>query len=257
MKKTFLTLIVATLLSLSLLAQKRTGPDSKFFGLKGPVKTVRLEITDIRSRDGKSVEDRRRLISLATYDEKGNMVEEVRYNQDGSVEEKEVFIHDGFQRQKATAYKGDGTVISNTVYSYDAEGKLITWSSYKEDGALLLKGTHMYRPDGKPLEGTIYNANGSVMSKTIFKYDSNGKPVEDAVYNSAGVMFQKNVHGKEDASILYNEDGSIGYQFVNKARTWEYDPQGNWIKQLTPSVVTRRDTKEEIVSVMYRTITYY
>src|SRR3954447_16324418 len=103
MKLSLVILIVATLLSPSILAPKRTGPDSKFYGFKGPVKTVRVEIADIKSRDGKSVEERRRLISSTTYDEKGNMVEEIRYNLDGSVLDRQVFIHDGVQRQKATA----------------------------------------------------------------------------------------------------------------------------------------------------------
>lgn len=250
--------VLGTLLAQSIVAQKRTTTDREFYLLKGPVKTVQVERAEIKSREGQATERPRRLLSLTTYDEKGNMLEELRYKDDGSIQDKRVFTHDGVRPQTEVVYKADGTVMSKSFYSYDSEGRLSGSSVYAADGVLLRKAIRTYGPDGKLAEAALYNPDGSLMNKTNFKYDSEGKQVEDIVYNSSDQVIQRSArNGDQFNLILYNGDGTIFHQSSRQAPTQEFDSHGNWIKQKALVTVTHSGLTEESAEVIYRTITYY
>jgi hypothetical protein len=258
MKKLFIMVALGTLLAQPIVAQKRTTTDREFWLLKGPVKTVQVERAEIKLKGGQATEGQRRLLSLTTYGEKGDKLEEISYRYDGSVQEKRVFTHDGVRPQTEVAYNVAGTVISKSFYGYDSEGRASGSSVYGPDGALLRKSVRTYASDGNLAVAASYNPDGSLINKTVFKYDSEGKQAEDIVYNSTGQVIQRSArNGDQFNVVLYNGDGTIFLQSARQTPTQEYDSHGNWIKQRASVTNTQSGLTEESGEVIYRTITYY
>ena len=254
--KLFSTLLLGLLLVYIISAQIRT--DKEVDGLKGEVKSVRLERTEIFQREGKPVEKARILQSVITYDEKGNKIEELRYNFNGSLAEKMVFARDDKGNQTKIIYKPDGTIDSKWVYNFDASGKMTGGAQYNSDGVLRLKMVRNFDARGKLIEGAMYAADGSLMNKTLFKYYAEGKQTEDAVYNASGTLMQKYMRSDiGDTVVLYDNDGEIRYKAISQSPSLELDSQGNWIKRSTLRTVTQGDKAEGVIEVVYRTIIYY
>ena len=68
MKRVLSVLIVATIWAV---ASAQTKTDREQAGLLGPVKTVRTEVSEVEPKDRKSVEARRVLVHVITYDVRG------------------------------------------------------------------------------------------------------------------------------------------------------------------------------------------
>lgn len=242
--------------SLNLSAQIRT--DKETDGLKGRVKSVSLERATISRRDGQSAETTRILLSVTTYDEKGNRVEEVRYNSNGSLAEKTTFARDENGNQTTTRYKADGTMSAKWVSTFDASGKMTSGAQYAPDGSLRLKMVRKFDANGKLIEGAMYNADGSLMNKTLFKYDAEGQQAEDTVYDASGVLMQKYIRSNTgDTVTLYDKNGAISYKSVSQSSSLEFDSHENWIKRTTPRTITQGEKVEEEIEVAYRAIIYY
>lgn len=253
--KNLLGVLMLNLLSFSTIhAQIKT--DLEIEGLKGPVKSVRFERAEILQGD--NVERARWLVSVTTYDEKGNRLEELKYNANGALLKKMVFTRDDKGNQMKIIYKADGTIDSKWIYNYDSRGKMTNGTWYDPDGTLRLKIVKTYDANGKLIEDAMYNADGSTKYKTIFTYDAKGNRVSDTAYSDTGAVANKSVWSKSGGDVtLYNNDGTIWYRASSQAPTLEYDPYGNWTKWSTPKKETRGSKAEEIIEVLYRTYSYY
>ena len=94
MKTTFIALLAFSLCLPLAGAEKKT--DVEKAGYKGRVKSVKVSSFDIEQIDGKLV--RTGLVfpgeNITKYDEKGNMLEEVRYGSSGKIRSKETRKYD-------------------------------------------------------------------------------------------------------------------------------------------------------------------
>jgi antitoxin component YwqK of YwqJK toxin-antitoxin module len=235
----------------------QTKTDLEIEGLKGPVKSIRFERAEFLQGASNPVEKWRFLESVTTYDEKGNRVEESRYNSDGSLFEKMVFTRDDKGNQTKTIFKANGTVDSKWVYAYDSHGRITNGAWYNSDGSLRLKIVKTYDVNGKLIEDAMYNADGSTRYKTLFSYDAEGNR-RDTAYSNTGSLANKSVWSKSGSNVvLYNNDGTISYEADSQSPTLEYDSHGNWIKWSTPKRVTRGNKTEEVIEVVYRSYIYY
>lgn len=251
-------LLLLLSLTLASFVNAQTLLDREMDGLKGKVKSVRVERASVLKRAGQLVEGARVLQSETTYDEKGNRLEEVRYSRNGAVEERVVSGRDENGNQTKTNYKPDGTIVSKWVYTYDAKGKMMGGAQYAADGTLQMKMVREYGADGKAISGAMYDANGALMNKTLFSYDEKGKQKKDVLYNAAGALMQEYARSAEgDTVVLYDNNGTIRLKSVSQAPAFEYDASGNWIKESISRTDTHGDKTAETIEVAYRTITYY
>jgi hypothetical protein len=245
-------------LSLACTASAQARVDRETDGLKGRVKSVRVERSKVRKRDGRTFEESKRLQSVATYDEKGNKLEEVGYNSDGAVTWKRVFARDDKGNRTETTYKADGTIDAKWVTTYDASGKMTGSAQYAADGSLRHKSVREFDANGKLITGAIYDANGSLMNKTFFSYDAKGPQARDALYNADGTLVQELVRTDTGYTVvLYDSDGSVRYKSFDQLPSSELDSNGNWIKQTTLRTILQGGKPEETEEVTYRTIIYY
>jgi YD repeat-containing protein len=169
-------------------------------GLAGPVKEVRHETSE--SAPGGGVARRGR---SASYDVKGNKIEERPFGPDGSVAQRFVYTFD--TQGRATGYeeyssglstprrhiyvlgeKGerveykivqpDGAAGEKRLYTYDAQGRLVEERLHEHKGHLLSRNVHTYDAAGRPVSQTRYDADGSISSVAKVSYDAQGRPVE-------------------------------------------------------------------------------
>jgi TonB family protein len=92
-------------------------------GLAGPVRRVRTEITKLSNKTGKAAEGQRALLETASYDIKGNKLENAYYPLAGE------------------------TLTGREVYKYDERGNISEMTLHASDGSLISKETYTYEFD--------------------------------------------------------------------------------------------------------------
>lgn len=256
--KKLIGVLVLLLLSVHIAAAQARA-DRERDGLKGKVKSVRVEMSQTARRDGRDVEDVRKLMEVRNYDEQGNRTEELRYSfVKGSLEERTVFSRDAAGNQLRVTYGPNGIMTSRAVDSFDRMGHPTESITYDPNGAVIRRGVSRYDANGRPIEGLMYNGDGSLSNKTIYLYDPQGKYLGFELRNASGNIMMKVTQNADSYEVArYDNEGAVEYRSTAQAPAYEYDSQGNWIKQTTRSSQTRAGITEEVIQVQYRTITYY
>jgi len=91
---------------------------------------------------------------------------------------------------------------------------------------------YTYDAGGKLAEESSYAADGSLLARSTFKYDEFGNIIEKTNYQTSNDLKDR---------LIYQ---------------YEFDSQGNWIKQIIAEAATESFTARP-VAVTYRIITYY
>ena len=179
-------------------------------------------------------------VFLAEYDSNGNILKYEGY------ENEQLMRHTVYTRDadgKATLmqkYAGD-VLLETAEYTYDSQGRNITFvrrdgsgnvlleaeSTYAADGAETYTGTHhngdrflyLYSPDGQMQEYFLYDSQGNQTSRCVYTYDSNGRLVEDWWYERDGTSSQTVYHYEGDllagtTSVYPDIDYTSECQFI-------------------------------------------
>jgi len=239
-------------------AQKKT--DLEIEGLKGRVRSVRVEWARLTVEGGKLVASPRRPQRLTIYDEQGNKTESMIFKHDGSILTKSVYGKDAQGNLVTASFDGNGKLIRRTVMMLNAQEQFPDVFVFGPNGEPLERSVRTRRADGRLTEEAIYDANGALLYKNVFSHDDQGKQTEFANYNSAGKLTQKTVWLNDGGihSIKYDERGNLWYESIHRASTIEdIDPQGNWTERHTPEKTTQEGHTREYVGVTYRAIEYH
>jgi YD repeat-containing protein len=198
--------------------------------LTGPVREVRHETSDSAPRGGAA-----RRGHSASYDVKGNKVEETHFGADGSVAQRIVYTFDA--QGRATGYeeysvgvgtprrhiyvlgeKGerveykllqpDGKPGEKRLYKYDAQGRLAEELLQEHKGQLLSRNVHAYDEAGRPVSQTRHDADGSVSSVAKISYDAQGRPLE-RTRHEGGVLTYR-IRYRYDARGRVVEQETVG-----------------------------------------------
>ena len=255
MQRWLITLSLALLCNASAGAQTKT--DREHDGLKGPVKSVRVELVEFAA-DGQTVLRQRHVQSMTSYDEQGNLFEELAYRPDGSFWSKKTYARDGEGRKIVTSYNRDGALSSQMIYTYDTAGRIAGWANYDAKGALKNRAVNTYDKDGHLTGGEVYNADGSLESRTVIMFDEEKKQPVNSFYDAHGALINKESLTSAGGDVIrYQPDGAVWMKETHGAAKFEYDAQGNWIKQTWPRSVTQDNKTVETIEVLYREIAYY
>lgn len=92
-------------------------------GLNGPVRRVRTELAKLATKSGNTVEGQRTVLETASYDIKGNKLENAYYPVAGE------------------------TLTGREVYKYDERGNISEMTLHGPDGSLISKETYAYEFD--------------------------------------------------------------------------------------------------------------
>ena len=85
-------------------------------------------------------------------------------------------------------YNSDGSLMGKILHKYDSQGNMIESTGYYSDGSLMEKYLYKYDSQGNMIEEARYNSDGSLDYKYLYKYDSQGNNIEKARYNSDGSL---------------------------------------------------------------------
>jgi len=168
------------------------------------------------------------------YDDRGNMVEILHYNNGPEVIQKDIYKFDdkNHEIEHDVYWKGnlDGKVIS----TYDYQSMIVTVSYYKGDGSFDMKNHYRIDDKGNHLED--YGWDGTLSAKSRYEYDAKGKIEKE--YSEAWEMDTTNAmivfqYDEQNNEILRTIT-DLNTQTVSSVKTdYTYDKFGNWIKQVT------------------------
>lgn len=236
MRKVLFVLIIGLLWNTPR-AGAQTSDDKGAADLHGAVKTVRHEMAEFTPGGGKRVAGRRTPVQAVTYDAKGNKVEQVGYNHDGSVALRLVYTYDaggrgtgyeeyaggaGNPRRHVYAFdeksrrseyrivQPDGSAGEKHVYKYDASGRLREESLQGHKGELISRNVYAYDDEGRQVSQTRYNADGSLSSTTSISYDERGKPAERVRFEGDTLTYRvRYVYDRKGRVIGQETAGSV------------------------------------------------
>ena len=241
--KTLMVAVLMALMSFVGHAQERSDADATY-ALKGPVRTMRVEIANFVSKDGGYVEGPRVPQMEATFNQDGNRTDLHIYNEKGALVRRIVMKFDGPKMTEALNYDGAGNMWLRIVNAYDTQGKVKEELTYNGDGSLRTKKTYQRDELGHAIETNEYNAQGVLLDQ--FKNDFDGPLLLTTVrkvYRENGSLASTTFYEpekKRSETIAYNPDGSVANKTVRTAQQLEqYGPDGSLQKTGTISVQTR------------------
>ena len=83
------------------------------------------------------------------FNQRGDVVEYVEYNVDGSLREKTLYKYDSQGNQiEESMYYSDGSLSYKHLYKYDSQGNKIEYASYDSDGSLKREEGYKDKYDG-------------------------------------------------------------------------------------------------------------
>jgi len=229
MRRIVIPLILAVALVGYALAQQKKS-DLEHAGLKGKVKTVKVEEAKISNKSGKPAEGKRVQLETQNYGENGMLVKSVRIDADQRGDY--FYSYDSSGSRLEFIRNATSSSRVKTEFKYDANGYRLEEVQTGDEG-LVARIVSVYDSKGFRTERRMYNKHG-LFARRTYTYGADGHPTEEAEYDPKG--------------------GLAGKQ----AYSYEVDSTGNWIKRIT-STLGMGDGKpvSEPAAVTYRTITYY
>lgn len=281
-----LLLLAAAILSL---VHQLSAQVPKRYDVVGPVRSFRQETAKVTEVDGKTAEGQRMLIQTATYDDQGNMTDQVMNNPDGTLKWKLSWIGqstydvDGRETERVSC-NASGEVTSRTVFIYDGNGNRTKVIYYGAGDEITFYDTFEYDGNSHKIRADYFNSNGSTRGNDVFAYDSHGYPSE--ITHSEGILqyrdrYKYDDRGNETEWSSYDKYGkrglkiSWGYSDDSRGNpteflrydsndkvlskevyTYKFDSRGNWIKSKTRREVFGGQAPIIETEITYRTITY-
>lgn len=199
--------------------------------LFGAVQSVKTEVAEFTTKDGKSVEGARVRLHEVSYDARGNRVKRVDFNRDGSA-------------------------AQTIVYNYDTEGRSTGYEDYASGLSTPRKHVYILDQKGNRAEYRIVQPNGSAGDERyVYKYDPNGNKVAEELYYKTSLI-SRNENSYDDqgrliSQTIYNPDGSVSARM-----RVSFSPDGKPLERIRHDgdLVTYRvrytyDTKGRLVEV--------
>ncbi|HVF50915.1 MAG TPA: energy transducer TonB [Pyrinomonadaceae bacterium] len=143
-----------------------TATDKEQDGLAGPVRRIRTETAKLMSKEGKLVEGPRQVLETATYDIKGNKIDNAYFlAAGGSLTGKEVYKYDDKGNiTEMTLQNSDGTLLSKEVYTYEFDS-MGNWTKMTTSVAVLEGGKITYEPTEVTYRSIAYYLEETTVAK--------------------------------------------------------------------------------------------
>jgi hypothetical protein len=134
------TLKVVVLLALmSVVGHAQRSDADATYALKGPVRTLKVEVATFVSNVGDYVEGPRIVQMEALFNQDGNRTDLHIYNDKGVLSRRIVMKFDGLKMTEALNYDGAGRMWLRVVNVYDDKSRLKEELTYNGDGSLRTK----------------------------------------------------------------------------------------------------------------------
>ena len=210
--------------------------DLQDYNLRGKVKSVRETSYKAFDKFGEiqkgDITDEYNLFNnyYALYNTKGNLLTEIEYKIDGSIDYKSTYLYDKNDRvSEIIGINNDGSQ-DKWVSKYDESGYLVEDNWYEDDGGLYLKYLYANDNKGNALSQSCYSDDGTMKSKYIHKYDLEDNLTERKEYNSLGQIIL-------EQKYVYDETGNRIESIYKRSNYYNmslssYDTKNNVIEEI-------------------------
>ena len=138
------------------------------------------------------------------YDEKGNVVEFVYYQSDGTLGGRFLYKYDAKgNKLEEIIYSWNGTRIGKLLNTYDEAGNHLTQTSYNEDDSISWKSVNTYNARGHKIEW-VQAIAGIVRYRVTYNYDDKNRLVEQEIFEYNQTPNLRSSHAPEPGKILYS-----------------------------------------------------
>lgn len=228
-----LTLVVLLALMSALGHAQNTNMAMATYGIKGPIRTFRIEVATFVFQEGGSyVEGPRVLRSEASFNEDGNRTDLRFYNEKGAPTSRIAMTFNGRKMIESINFDGAGKMWLRTLHSYDDEGRSNGSMSYNSDGSLHSKWVLKRNNRGLVTESARYSGQGALMERNTSRYDGPRLLSQQReVYYPSGQLQSLTNYApefKRTETTTYRPNGSV----LNKSfrENWDiaqYSPDGS------------------------------
>jgi len=174
--------------------------------------------------------------SFARFDRDGLFLEQVTFNQDGSVSQRVTNTYNSTGCIIETSIdRTDGkSQVARTTYIPDKENRVGEATSYAPDGSIFVQFTYAYNENNDLLEVITSTPDRSVYSKVVSTYDGNGRLRDTRGYHSVEEVlivrtaYDYDNQGNQREQIQYDGEGN-----VIARSTFSYNRNGKLIKTIS------------------------
>ena len=185
--------------------------------LVGSVRSLQVEFAEANAVDGKLVEIKRWPHQRVIYNERGQEVERVNFNQDGTEQDRSVIRYDsegriiGYGDAKKDRY--------HSTIEYDSKGNRIEARMYEGD-VIQTREVYTYDDKGRKIEQSRFADGGAYHERLTYAYNAAGQLTEMAAYYS-GTLKEKHLKTYNGSGNLVKE-ASVDYALPGQNSTVEY-----------------------------------
>lgn len=175
-------------------------------------------------------------VQTATYDQKGNTIEEIIYNANGNIDKKTKYKYDANDHQTEIAiYGSDGIMQEKTAIAY--RGDTMSGMTYYDGTGTITGTSFMYyeyamTPDSNKITNMfIYFGKDSTLAGSVKQiHNKEGKLIDESTYQKNWLQhretYEYNAKGWLVKKSYYNQQSSF-----YAAETFKYDEKGNLLEQ--------------------------
>ncbi len=130
------------------------------------------------------------------FDKNANTIEDVRYNPDGSIRQKEIFKYDKLgNKLEESLYEQKKSLPDpernyKRVSKYNGNNDKIEEIEYDGDGKVVKKEVYTYNANGDKVTEITYDALSIIRKKGVYSYDNKGLKTEKKIYGPSGALDQ-------------------------------------------------------------------
>jgi antitoxin component YwqK of YwqJK toxin-antitoxin module len=183
------------------------------YGLKGPIRSYRIEVATFVLQDGNYVEGPRVLRGEASFNKDGNRTDLRIYDEKGRLARRIAMTFNGRNMTEAINYDGAGKMWLRSEHLYDEEGRANGVLNYNGDGVLQSKRIIKRNNRGLVIESTEYSAQGVMMEQILIRYDGPKMLAHERnVYYPNGSLRLRTIYAHEtrrSETTTYRSDGSV------------------------------------------------
>jgi len=157
------------------------------------------------------------------YDNNGNNIEVINYNDDGSISEKTTYKYD----IKNNLIEFVSSSYSKSTYSYDSIGNITEEKSYATMGYSLNEvKSYKYNTMGNLIQKVFYNSSGEISGKETYTYD-NKENLINLTWNCTYNLLKGELTNKYNLNgNLIETIGKGNWGYIDMEKDFNYDKNG-------------------------------
>jgi len=181
--------------------------DREKHGLRGPARSVHVEIAKLEEQDGQ-IAEKPWFSHTTTFNQDGWLTEQINRNPDGSEWRIVNDYSDSCKLLATRIYNPSGALSGEMRYSYDDEGRLVAQQHITQDGKVTTPTTYAYDSGGGKIkiqefdfsgeanvaigiEGTSASISADEVKRIETRYDDRGEAVNVKAFNTAGLLVSR------------------------------------------------------------------